>query len=224
MRYRAISLTLFFLFAIFISNSLAQTGEDNSWNKIINIQGGLFGNGGGYSLSTTATLFPFTDILEVSFKIKYKTNAVINGGFELSKGHLGFQGNFGFSPANVEAIINVSALGLTQEEKEEGNISTFYGEGSFLFFPTGSGVDKLSPYLTIGIGGIYVNGEDTNEVGYLISYGGGLRIFFEEKYGLIIAIKGFYTDFGNVFDEPELSGEKLALKPIQATVGFLYRF
>lgn len=223
MRYKAISLSLLFLLIILTSNSLAQAAEDDSWNKIVHIQGGLFGNGGGYSLSTTTSGFPFTDLLEVSFKVKYKTGAVFNGGFELSKGYIGFQGNFGFTPANVEAVVKVSVFGLTQEEKEEGEISTFFGEGAFLFFPTGSGVDEISPYLTVGAGGIHVNG-DSNEGGYFISYGGGLRIFFEESYGLIIGIKGFYMDFGNVFDEPELIGESLTLKPIQGTVGFIYRF
>jgi hypothetical protein len=223
MRFKAIVISVCFLFVIFLSNSMAQTSDDNSWNKIIHIQSGIFASGGGYSFVASHNDFPGLGSFDVSLKAKYKTHAALCGGFELSKGYFGFQGNFGFTPANTEVALRISVLGFSQSEEIESEINTYYGEGAFLFFPMGSGVDKIFPFVTVGAGGFGLSGA-SKEGGYFISYGGGVRIFLEENYGINIGLKGFYMDFGSILDEPELQGERLTLKPLQLTAGFMYRF
>jgi len=89
-----------------------------------------------------------------------------------------------------------------------------------LFFPTGNPIGEISPYVTVGFGGCRLTG-DYDDSGYLISYGGGVRLFFIEKLGFNIGIKGFIMDFGNI---EQISGEKLKIKPIQATFGLIYCF
>ena len=225
MRFKAIIISLSLLLAMFLSNSMAQTSEDNSWNKIIHIQWGIFASGGGYSLGTSDINIPYVGDFEASINAKYKTHVALCGGFELSKGYFGFQGNFGFTPANAEATLRISVPGFRQEEEVELEITTYYGEGSFLFFPMGSGVDKLSPFVTVGAGAFDLNG--VSEVtSYFISYGGGVRIFLAENYGININFKGFYMDFGDLlYDEHGIEGaKKFTLKPLQLTAGFMYRF
>lgn len=220
MKYK-ITFSCLLLFLLFFINILeAQEKENNSWNVIFHIQGGIFGDGAGYSNKRSAESYLYDGSVEASIELKYKIGYLLSGGFELSKGYLGFQGNFGFTPANLEGTLKISAFGYSQEEKEELNVNTFYGEGALLFFPTGSGVDKISPYLTIGAGGCKMNG-DRNDSGFLLSYGGGVRLFFIEKLGFHIGIKGFYIDLGEI---EGLSDTKLTLKPLQGTFGLLYRF
>jgi hypothetical protein len=220
MKYKITFSCLFLFLLIFINIVEAQEKENNNWNVLFHIQGGFFGDGAGYSYKTSSESYPYDDSVEASIELKYKIGYLLSGGFELSKGYLGFQGNFGFTPANLEGIIKISAFGYSLEEKEELNVNTFYGEGAFLFFPTGSSVDKITPYLTVGAGGCKMNG-DRNDSGFLISYGGGIRLFFIEKLGFHIGIKGFIMDFGGI---EEISGEKIKIKPIQATLGLMYCF
>lgn len=222
MRYKIIFVYLFLLLLFFINNSETQANEDDYWKGIIHIQGGFFGNGGAFTYKVSEN-YPYTgSLVEGSIELKYRTGLIFCGGFEISKGYFGLQGNFGMTTANMESALKISAFGYTLEEKEEANITTFYAEGAFLFFPTGSGVDKLSPYVTIGAGGCKMNG-DRDDGGYLISYGGGVRIFFEKKWGLLIGLKGFIMDFGDI---DGISGEelKLKIKPLQLTSGFIYCF
>jgi hypothetical protein len=213
-------LCIFLLLSFIINISEAQSNTDDSWKLMLHIQGGIFGDGAAYSYKASAESYLYDGSVEASIELKYKIDYLFSGGFELSKGYLGFQGNFGFTPANLEGTIKISAFGYSLEEKEELNVNTFYGEGALLFFPTGSGVDKISPYVTIGAGGCKMNG-DRNDSGFLISYGGGIRLFFIEKLGFHIGIKGFYIDLGGI---EGLSDTKLTLKPLQGTFGLLYRF
>lgn len=219
MRYKIIFLCLFLLLSSFISRSEAQNVND-SWKAIVHFQGGIFGNGGAYVYKVSEESF-FYGKIEGSIELKYKTGALFYGGFEISKGYIGFQGNFGVTPAKLKGNLNICVFDTTLiEEQEEASINTFYAEGAFLFFPTGSGVDKISPYLTAGFGSCRLSG-DRDDSGYLISYGGGVRIFLARKYGLVAGFKGFILDFGKIEGVFE---EKLKLKPLQGSFGFIYRF
>jgi hypothetical protein len=220
MKYKT-TFSCLLLFLLFLINIVeAQEKENNDWNVIFHIQGGFFGNGGAYSYKVSSESYLYDTSAEASIEVKYNIGYLLNGGLELSKGYLGFQANFGFAPANLDAALKISALGYSLEEKEEVNINTFYGEGTFLFFPTGSPVDEISPYAILGIGGCKLTG-DYDDSGYLITYGGGIRLFLLEKLGFNIGIKGFIMNFGDI---EEISGEKLKIKPIQVTFGLIYCF
>jgi hypothetical protein len=217
MRYKIITIGFILCAVIFLNSVFIQADTKDSWNKIVYVQLGFFGNGFASSIEEQQNQIQYFDTFVTVTDVKYKIGPIFTGGFELSKKYIGFQGNIGASPANIGARLHISLESSQFTEEVEFNVTTVYGEGAFLFFPLGSGIKKLSPYATIGIGG-FILSEDAHESGYFISYGGGLRIFFKEKYGINFGFKGFYM-------EPlEIENITFELKPIQVTVGFMYRF
>ena len=229
MKYKVIVLSLFLLLSLFISSSEAQNDDDDSWKIMLHIQGGVFGNGRGTTIEERFVDYYYNEKLghyefvsiDFTTNSKYKTGVLLYGGFEVSKGYIGFQGNFGFTPANMRVAGEVTGGGITVSPEREQSITSFYVEGVFLFFPTGSGVGKTSPYLAIGVGGCckLQSEPDIEDVGYLISFGGGMRIFFKKKYGMIMALKAYYMDFGDFYG---WSGGSFI--PIQGTAGLIYCF
>jgi len=230
MKSKAIFLCLFIFLLFFIHNLEAQKSEDDGWKIMFHIQGGVFGNGGGSSFEERFVDYYYNENLgryefvDVGFtgEHKYKIGALFCAGIEISKGYIGFQGNFGVTPANMALALKIPNVSSTPNAESKQNITTFYGEGAILFFPTGNGLDKISPYLSIGAGGCKFKGT-IGASGYLISFGGGVRIFFTKKSGLIVGIKGFLMDFE---DTPGVYGAGMQhkFKPLQATCGFIYSF
>ncbi len=93
MKYK-ITFSCLLLFLLFFINIVeAQEKENNNWNVIFHIQGGFFGNGGAYSYKASSESYLYPDNIEAAIEVKYNIGYLLIGGFELSKGYLGLQGN-----------------------------------------------------------------------------------------------------------------------------------
>jgi hypothetical protein len=219
MKFKMIILTLLLLLSFSMSRSEAQNNEDNDWNIIAHFQIGAFGNNGkfwyGYDVAEQYSSGWTEEYAEYQNNISFH----INGGLEVSKGYLGLQWNFGMAPNNMK-FTSKSFAGSTILRTFENSGNVDYFEVALVAFPSGSGVDKRSPFLTVGTGFCKALGMG----GKLFSFGGGLRIFFNKKYGMLFSVKGFYIDFGRVHcDRPDPMA-KHEYKPLQGGFGLIYCF
>jgi hypothetical protein len=192
---RVLLIVAILLFNLIISgNILAQQSNNDSWNLRITAQYGypLGSNNWEYS----HPFYTGTGVQTINETGSFNAKSVWGGGVELSKGYFGINANAGIIPSEI--IIDKSG--------EQYNFNSTFLEIEGIFFPLANSTDFVIPLLKIGGGGMTSNG-DLNNNALFISFGGGARTYFTEKFGVSLMIKGRHITYNEIPMDENVTGD-----------------
>ena len=208
---------LFFVLSISI---IAQESSNESWNNILHFNV-------GYAISTSNWEFThpyvlgngsFTGRISGTFEESY----LFSGGFEFSKGYLGYQANVGLFPAKFFITKQVDP-GVIQIRNDVYSFTAIFLEADVILFPLGNPVDKITPYVKAGVSGMKTTGDIDNTI-LALSFNAGSRIFINENFGVDASIKFRYMILYNVQLTDQITASKgVSISSLIANVGILYR-
>jgi hypothetical protein len=208
---------LFFVLNISI---VAQESSSKSWNNILHFNA-------GYSISASDWEFThpyvlgsgsFTGRISGTFEESY----LFSGGFEFSKGYLGYQANVGLFPAKFFITKQVDP-GVIQIRNDVYSFTAIFLEADVILFPLGNPVDKITPYVKAGVSGMKTTGDIDNTI-LALSFNAGSRIFINENFGVDASIKFRYMILYNVQLTDQITASKgVSISSLIANVGILYR-
>jgi len=212
---------IFYLLFILLNISVAaQQDRNESWDMMLHINC-------GYSLTTSDWEYTHPYILgSGSFTGRisgtYEESYGFAGGIELSKGYLGGQVSVGIFPAKFSIKEQVDP-GITQTRNDVYTYNSIFLEAEGILFPYGNPVDKISPFIKVGLGGMITSGDIKNNL-LLLSGSGGVRIFISENLGLDLSINFRHMWLYNVKLTDQISAAYgVSLSSLMANVGILYR-
>jgi hypothetical protein len=192
---RVLLIVAILLFNLIISeNILAQQSNNDSWNLRITAQYGypLGSNNWEYS----HPFYTGTGVQTINETGSFNAKSVWGGGVELSKGYFGINANAGIIPSEI--IIDKSG--------EQYNFNSIFLEIEAIFFPLANSTDFVIPLLKIGGGGMTSNG-DLNNNALFISFSGGARTYFTEKFGVSLMIKGRHITYNEIPMDENVTGD-----------------
>ena len=89
-------------------------------------------------------------------------------------------------------------------------------------FPYGNPLDKISPFIKVGLGGMKTTGDINNNL-LSISGSAGARFFISDKFGVDLSLKFRYMLLYNVLLTNEISAAYgVSLSAFSANVGVSY--
>ncbi len=192
---RVLLIVAILFFNLIISgNILAQKSNNDSWNLRITAQYGYpFGsNDWEYS----HPFYTGTGVQTINETGTFNAKSVWGGGVELSKGYFGINANAGIIPSEI--IINKSG--------ERYNFNSTFFEIEGIFFPFANTTDFVIPLLKIGGGGMTSSG-DLNNSALFISFSGGARTYFTEKFSVSLMIKGRHITYDEIPLDENITGD-----------------
>ena len=207
---------LFFMLNISVA---AQQDRNESWNMMLHING-------GYSLTTSDWEYTHPYILgSGSFTGRisgtYEESYGFAGGIELSKGYLGGQISVGIFPAKFSIKKQIDP-GITQTRNDAYTYNSIFLEAEGILFPYGNPLDKISPFIKVGLGGMKTTGDINNNL-LSISGSAGARFFISDKFGVDLSLKFRYMLLYNVLLTNEISAAYgVSLSAFSANVGVSY--
>ena len=211
---------IFYLLFILLNISVAaQQDRNESWDMMLHINC-------GYSLTTSDWEYTHPYILgSGSFTGRisgtYEESYGFAGGIELSKGYLGGQVSVGIFPAKFSIKEQVDP-GITQTRNDVYTYNSIFLEAEGILFPYGNPVDKISPFIKVGLGGMITSGDIKNNL-LLLSGSGGVRIFISENLGLDLSINFRHMWLYNVKLTDQISAAYgVSLSAFSANVGVSY--
>ena len=212
---------IFYLLFILLNISVAaQQDRNESWDMMLHINC-------GYSLTTSDWEYTHPYILgSGSFTGRisgtYEESYGFAGGIELSKGYLGGQVSVGIFPAKFSIKEQVDP-GITQTRNDVYTYSSIFLEAEGILFPLGNPVDKITPFIKVGLGGMITSGDIKNNL-LLLSGSGGTRIFISENLGLDLSINFRHMWLYNVKLTDQISAAYgVSLSALSANVGILFK-
>ena len=213
-------LIFYLLFFMLNISAAAQQDRNESWNMMLHING-------GYSLTTSDWEYTHPYILgSGSFTGRisgtYEESYGFAGGIELSKGYLGGQISVGIFPAKFSIKEQVDP-GITQTRNDVYTYNSIFLEAEGILFPYGNPVDKIAPFIKVGLGGMITSGDIKNNL-LLLSGSGGTRIFISENLGLDLSINFRHMWLYNVNLTDQISAAYgVSLSALSANVGILFK-
>ena len=213
-------LIFYLLFFMLNISAAAQQDRNESWNMMLHIEG-------DYSLTTSDWEYTHPYILgSGSFTGRisgtYEESYGFAGGIELSKGYLGGQISVGIFPAKFSIKEQVDP-GITQTRNDVYTYNSIFLEAEGILFPYGNPVDKIAPFIKVGLGGMITSGDIKNNL-LLLSGSGGTRIFISKNLGLDLSINFRHMWLYNVKLTDQISAAYgVSLSSLMANVGILYR-
>ena len=212
---------IFYLLFILLNISVAaQQDRNESWDMMLHINC-------GYSLTTSDWEYTHPYILgSGSFTGRisgtYEESYGFAGGIELSKGYLGGQVSVGIFPAKFSIKEQVDP-GITQTRNDVYTYNSIFLEAEGILFPYGNPVDKISPFIKVGLGGMITSGDIKNNL-LLLSGSGGVRIFISENLGLDLSINFRHMWLYNVKLTDQISAAYgVSLSALLISIGMLYQ-
>ena len=199
------------LFVSVVSNiTYAQSIDEKPWSVSFYLNPSLIISNSDWSLShpiyygSGAVQYEeITGTFEHSF--------AIDGGLEVSKGHWGFQGGFGFIPQKL----------IKSSPAKNQKLNLVFGEISILYYPLTSDNESIMPYLSIGGGLLKTNGDIDNS-GIVFSYAAGAKLLLLNNFGINIGLKGMllkYTQLGLT----ESITKDISINPFKIFIGVFYK-
>jgi hypothetical protein len=213
-------LIFYLLFFMLNISAAAQQDRNESWNMMLHIEG-------DYSLTTSDWEYTHPYILgSGSFTGRisgtYEESYGFAGGIELSKGYLGGQISVGIFPAKFSIKEQVDP-GITQTRNDAYTYNSIFLEAEGILFPLGSPVEKISPFIKVGLGGMITSGDIKNNL-LLLSGSGGTRIFISKNLGLDLSINFRHMWLYNVNLTDQISAAYgVSLSALSANVGILFK-
>ena len=211
---------IFYLLFILLNISVAaQQDRNESWDMMLHINC-------GYSLTTSDWEYTHPYILgSGSFTGRisgtYEESYGFAGGIELSKGYLGGQISVGIFPAKFSIKEQVDP-GITQTRNDVYTYNSIFLVAEGILFPYGNPVDKIAPFIKVGLGGMITSGDIKNNL-LLLSGSGGTRIFISENLGLDLSINFRHMWLYNVKLTDQISAAYgVSLSAFSANVGVSY--
>ena len=204
---------------IIVRATEAQPLTSQSWNMILYVNT-------GYTLTTSDWEYTHPYFLgnggSFTGRISgdYEESYGFTGGFELSKGYWGGDINVGIFPAKFSIKEQVDP-GITQTRNDVYSYNSFFMEAEGILFPSGNPVDKIAPFIKVGLGGMMTSGDISNNL-LSISCSGGTRVFISENLGLNLSLKFRYMFLYDVKLADAISAG-ISLSAFSANVGILYR-
>ena len=212
-------LIFYLLFFMLNISAAAQQDRNESWNMMLHING-------GYSLTTSDWEYTHPYILgSGSFTGRisgtYEESYGFAGGIELSKGYLGGQISVGIFPAKFSIKKQIDP-GITQTRNDAYTYNSIFLEAEGILFPYGNPLDKISPFIKVGLGGMKTTGDINNNL-LSISGSAGARFFISDKFGVDLSLKFRYMLLYNVLLTNEISAAYgVSLSAFSANVGVSY--
>ena len=213
-------LIFYLLFFMLNISATAQQDRSENWNMMLHING-------GYSLTTSDWEYTHPYILgSGSFTGRisgtYEESYGFAGGIELSKGYLGGQISVGIFPAKFSIKKQIDP-GITQTRSDVYSYNSIFLEAEGILFPYGNPVDKISPFIKVGLGGMITSGDIKNNL-LLLSGSGGTRIFISKNLGLDLSINFRHMWLYNVNLTDQISAAYgVSLSALSANVGILFK-
>ena len=133
----------------------------------------------------------------------YEESYGFAGGIELSKGYLGGQISVGIFPAKFSIKKQIDP-GITQTRNDAYTYNSIFLEAEGILFPYGNPLDKISPFIKVGLGGMKTTGDINNNL-LSISGSAGARFFISDKFGVDLSLKFRYMLLYNVLLTNEIS-------------------
>ena len=201
-------------------SATAQQDRSENWNMMLHING-------GYSLTTSDWEYTHPYILgSGSFTGRisgtYEESYGFAGGIELSKGYLGGQISVGIFPAKFSIKKQIDP-GITQTRNDAYTYNSIFLEAEGIMFPYENPLDKISPFIKVGLGGMKTTGDINNNL-LSISGSAGARFFISDKFGVDLSLKFRYMLLYNVLLTNEISAAYgVPISSLIANAGILYR-
>jgi hypothetical protein len=199
----------------------AQENNNDQWNVILHLNG-------GYTLITSdweyTHPYHFGDGDTFTGRISgtYEESYGFLGGIELAKSYLGYEANIGVFPAKFIIKKQVDP-GITQTRNDAYSYNAIFLEVEGILFPLGNPIEKITPFIKVGVGGMITSGDIKNNL-FSLSGSGGTRIFIYENLGLDFSIKYRYLLLYDVTLADEISAAYgVSLSSFIINVGILYR-
>ena len=213
----------YIFYLLFLISHIAISAQENNnsqWNVILYLNGGYslatsdweythpyyLGNGGTFTGRISGT---------------YEENYGFLGGLELSKGYLGYEANIGVFPAKFLIEKQVDP-GITQTRNDVYSYNSVFLEVQGILFPFGNPIEKITPFIKLGAGGMMTSGDIKNNL-FSLSGSAGTRIFLSDNFGLDFSIKYRYLLLYDVTLADEISAAYgVSLSSFSINVGILY--
>lgn len=187
-------LTIVFITLMIPGIVKAQQIDNPSWNLSVSLHYGYpFATNDWEYSHPSYSGFGVQTIRETG---SFKAKSFFAGGIELAKGYFGINANAGIFPAEIKV----------DKPGEHYNFNSIFLELEGIFFPLSSQTDKVIPLLKIGGGGVTSSG-DLNNTALFMSFSGGVRTFFTEKFGASLMLKGRHITYDEIPLGENLTGD-----------------
>jgi hypothetical protein len=130
-------------------------------------------------------------------------SSIFSCGYEYSKSYLGYEANVGIFPAKFSIKKQIDP-GITQTRNDAYTYNSIFLEAEGIMFPYENPLDKISPFIKVGLGGMKTTGDINNNL-LSISGSAGARIFISDKFGVDVSQKIRYMLLCNVLLTNEIS-------------------
>ena len=186
--------TIIFFILIISGNIRAQQTNNNSWDLKITAQYGYTFGSNNWEYSHP--FYTGTGAQTINETGSFNAKSIWGGGVELSKGYFGVDANAGIIPSEI----------IVDKSGEQYDFNSIFLEIEGILFPLNSSADKVIPLLKIGGGGMTSSG-DLNNSALFISFSGGARTYFTEKFGVSLMIKGRHITYDEIPLDENVTGD-----------------